>query len=112
MDRNRIENISKALADETRLGIFEAIASEHDFSCGDLAKLRGVAPATISHHLKVLANAELIKCRKEGKVVHSRTIPETLAEYAEWLARFSDGHPPIESATPITDARHLPPIFL
>ena len=89
MDKKRIMNISKALADETRLQIFEAIASKDDLTCGGLASLRGVTRATISHHLKILKQAGLIECCKEGQFVHSRTLPETIAVYAESLALLS-----------------------
>ena len=89
MDTKRIERISKALADETRLRIFEAIAANHDMTCGELVTMRGVTPATISHHLKILTDADLITCEKKGQFVHSRTIPETIAEYAAALARIA-----------------------
>jgi ArsR family transcriptional regulator, arsenate/arsenite/antimonite-responsive transcriptional repressor len=91
MNTKRIEKISKALADETRLRIFEAIAATDNLTCGELVNLRGVTPATISHHLKILTEAELIECCKEGQFVHSRTIPETIAEYSKSLARISKG---------------------
>jgi ArsR family transcriptional regulator, arsenate/arsenite/antimonite-responsive transcriptional repressor len=91
MNTKCIEKISKALADETRLRIFEAIAATDNLTCGELVSLRGVTPATISHHLKILTEAELIECRKEGQFVHSRTIPETIAEYSRSLARISKG---------------------
>jgi ArsR family transcriptional regulator, arsenate/arsenite/antimonite-responsive transcriptional repressor len=89
MDTKQIEKISKALADETRLQIFEAIAAKGNLTCGELVSLRGVAPATISHHLKILTEAELIECRKEGQFVHSLTIPKTITEYIEALGRLS-----------------------
>jgi ArsR family transcriptional regulator, arsenate/arsenite/antimonite-responsive transcriptional repressor len=91
MDTKRIENIAKALADETRLRIFEAIACQDDLTCGDLARLQGVTPATISHHLKILRQAELIECRKEGQFVYSRMVPETIVVYTESLALLSNG---------------------
>jgi ArsR family transcriptional regulator, arsenate/arsenite/antimonite-responsive transcriptional repressor len=91
MDSKRIEKISKALADKTRLQIFEAIAAGENLTCAELVSLRGVTPATVSHHLKVLTEAELIECRKEGQFVHSRTIPETVQDYAESLASISKG---------------------
>ncbi len=89
MDTKWIENISKALADETRLRIFKAIAAKGNLTCGYLANLLGVTPATISHHLKILRHVDLIECHKEGQFLHSRTIPETIAEYTESLALFS-----------------------
>ena len=92
MDTKQIEKISKALADETRLQIFEAIAAKGNLTCGELVSLRGVTPATISHHLKILTDAELIECRKEGQFVYSRTVPETVAGYTKSLARISNGN--------------------
>jgi ArsR family transcriptional regulator, arsenate/arsenite/antimonite-responsive transcriptional repressor len=91
MDTRKIEKISKALADETRLLILEAIAAKQDVTCGELVTLRGVTPATISHHLKVLSDAELIECRREGQFVHSRTVPKTIAQYSAALARIAGG---------------------
>jgi ArsR family transcriptional regulator, arsenate/arsenite/antimonite-responsive transcriptional repressor len=89
MDNKRIERISKALGDETRLRIYEVIAANKDLTCGELVTLHGVTPATISHHLKILSDAELIECRKEGQFVYSRTKPETIAEYGAALARIA-----------------------
>jgi len=89
MDNKKIERISKALADETRLQIFDAISSRCDLTCGELVSLRGVTPATISHHLKILYDAGLIECRKDGQFVHSRVVPETIAEYSKELARIA-----------------------
>ena len=89
MDTKKIERISKALADQTRLRIFKAIAAKKDMTCGDLVSMQGVTPATISHHLKILTDAELISCEKKGQFVHSRTMPETIAEYSAALARLA-----------------------
>jgi ArsR family transcriptional regulator, arsenate/arsenite/antimonite-responsive transcriptional repressor len=91
MDTKRIERISKALADQTRLRIFEAISAKCDMTCGDLVTMRGVTPATISHHLKILMDAELIECRRDGQFVHSRVVPETIAEYSRALAQMAEG---------------------
>ncbi len=91
MDSKRIELISKALGDETRLRIFEVIAANKNLTCGQLVALHGVTPATISHHLKILADAGLIECRKEGQFVYSRTKPATITEYGAALARVAKG---------------------
>jgi len=98
MHTKKIELISKALADETRLRIFEAIAARRDLTCGELVTLRGVTPATISHHLKILVDSELIECRKEGQFVHSRVVPETIAEYSAALAKMAGRAKPARAA--------------
>jgi ArsR family transcriptional regulator len=91
MERGRIEKISKALADPTRLMIFEAISAKKEMVCGELVALRGVTPATISHHLKILSEAGLIECRRKGQFVHNCAVPETIAEYSRALARIAGG---------------------
>ncbi len=100
MDIKKIERISKALADETRLRIFEAIAAKKDMTCGDLVQMQGVTPATISHHLKILTDAELIACEKKGQFVHSRTLRKTLEEYSATLSRIAAGRPKRASKRP------------
>jgi ArsR family transcriptional regulator, arsenate/arsenite/antimonite-responsive transcriptional repressor len=91
MDRAQLEKVSKALADETRLMIFEAIANRDHMNCGEIVSLRGITPATVSHHLKILNEAGLIECTKEGQFVYSRSVPETIAAYSEALAKLAAG---------------------
>ena len=86
MDRAHIERISKALADETRLLIFEAISKSHEINCGQIVSLQGVTPATVSHHLKILAYAGLIECARRGQFVYSRVDRKTLSQYTRALS--------------------------
>ncbi len=91
MDASAIEKISKALADKTRLRIFEAISATKNMNCGEIVSLRGVTRATVSHHLKILNEAGLIACRRKGQFVYSETVPETIAAYTRALARIAHG---------------------
>ena len=56
----------KAIAEPTRLKILEMVTSEEMCVCEIIDKLHLSQPA-ISHHLKILRQAEIIKDRKEGK---------------------------------------------
>src|ERR1700751_2166420 len=89
MDRAEIEKISKAFADETRLRIFEAISATNQMNCGEIVSMRGVTPATGSHHLKILSDAGLIACHREGQFVYSEAVPDTVEAYARALARIA-----------------------
>jgi ArsR family transcriptional regulator len=91
MNYSEIEKISKALADQTRLRIFEAISATEHMNCGEIVSMRGVTPATVSHHLKILSEAGLIACRREGHFVYSQAVPETIAAYARALAKIARG---------------------
>ncbi len=60
--------IFKALADETRLKIVCALLKEELCTC-DLAVVLGASPPAISHHLRLLRGARLVKVRRVGKSV-------------------------------------------
>ena len=89
MDRAKVDKISKALADETRLRIFEAISAKEHMNCGEIVSTRGITPATVSHHLKVLNDAGLITCRREGQFVYSQAVPETIDAYTRTLTKIA-----------------------
>jgi ArsR family transcriptional regulator len=86
MDLSQIQSISKALADETRLRIFEAISTRKEMNCGEIVSIHGVTPATVSHHLKVLQDAGLIESRRDGLFVYSRSMPDVIGAYTRALA--------------------------
>lgn len=85
MDREQIERISKALGDQTRLTIYEAIAACDQMNCSEIVSLQGITAATVSHHLKILADAGLIECRREGQFIYNKTVPETMDQYVRSL---------------------------
>ena len=89
MDRSQIEKVSKALADKTRLRIFEAISACKHMNCGEIVSMRGVTPATVSHHLKILSEAGLIACSREGQFVYSQAVAETVQAYTRALTKIS-----------------------
>ena len=91
MNRSEVEKISKALADQTRLRIFEAISATDHMNCGEIVSMRGVTRATVSHHLKILSEAKLILCRREGQFVYSQAIPETIEAYTRALSKIAGG---------------------
>ena len=91
MNRSKVEKISKALADETRLRILESISATNHMNCGEIVSMRGVTPATVSHHLKILSEARLIACRREGQFVYSQALPETIAAYTRALLKIGRG---------------------
>ena len=91
MKRSEVEKVSKALADETRLRIFEAISANDHMNCGEIVSMRGVTPATVSHHLKILSEAGLIACRREGQFIYSHALPETIAAYTRAPAKIASG---------------------
>jgi DNA-binding transcriptional ArsR family regulator len=59
---------AKALADETRQKIMALCCCEW-MSVNDIVEKTDVAQPTVSHHLKILKNAGLVKSRRKGKQV-------------------------------------------
>jgi ArsR family transcriptional regulator, arsenate/arsenite/antimonite-responsive transcriptional repressor len=92
VELTRIEKISKALADATRLKIFESIAAKNGVVCGELAgPTCCITPATVSHHLKILSDAGLIESHRQGQFIHNRAVPQTIEEYSRALALLAAG---------------------
>lgn len=87
MERSDVEKISKALADATRLRILEAISATKEITCGEIVSMRGLTPATVSHHLKILSEAGLIVCRRKGQFVHSHAVPTAIPAYTQALLK-------------------------
>jgi len=89
MNLSHVEKIAKALADRTRLKIYAHIARHPQVSCGQLVELRGVTPATVSHHLKILSEAGLIACRRKGQFILNTADPRILAAFARAVKSLS-----------------------
>src|SRR5258708_1702652 len=89
MDQKELARISKALSDPTRLRIVETISSSKEMYCGQVVEMCGLPPGTISHHLKIWADANLIETRREGQFIYMRSRPETIREYSRALARMA-----------------------
>lgn len=57
----------KALSDPARLRLISLIASNGEMCGCDLTEPLGLSQPTVSHHLKILANAGLVRREKRGK---------------------------------------------
>ena len=60
---------AKALADPTRLTLAWALAQTDEACVCDLSWILERAENLVSHHLKVLRQAELVTSRREGKMI-------------------------------------------
>ena len=78
----------KALSDPVRLRLLSMIAAapSGEVCACDLATPLGKSQPTVSHHLKVLREAQLVTSRKRGTWVHYSVVPEQLAALRAVLA--------------------------
>jgi len=86
--------IFKALADPNRLAIFRLVRErggegrtleETANSISKIAAEFDVTLSTVSHHIKELRNAGLIRCQKVGQTVYCSPDPEALEQIERFL---------------------------
>ena len=84
----QIEKISKALGDAHRLKILQHISKNGGRGqCADIQEESPLAQPSVSHHLKVLAEAGLIESEKEGRN-HKYILNEgLLKEYTQTISQ-------------------------
>lgn len=66
-----LTTLHKALADSLRLQILRLLKSE-SFGVLELCRILDIRQSALSHHLKVLATAELVSTRREGNSIFYR----------------------------------------
>lgn len=90
MNADQLAKIAHALSDPTRLSIFEKIASRKEMNCSEILSAHDLSPGTVSHHLKILAEAALVESRRRGQFIYNRSVPLTLKAYAKELKRMAE----------------------
>ena len=68
-DMSGLAELFKVLADNTRVKIVYVLSKEELCVC-DIAALLGLTMSNVSHHLRVLRTAHLVKSRREGKQIY------------------------------------------
>jgi DNA-binding transcriptional ArsR family regulator len=82
-----MEAVLRALADESRRTMLEAVA-ERPATVGELAALLPIARPGVSRHLRVLREAGLVEVHQDAQRRVYSLRPEPLAEVDEWLGRY------------------------
>jgi ArsR family transcriptional regulator len=75
-----------ALSDPTRVAIVNRLTQAAETCVCDLTAVFALSQPTISHHLKVLREAELVESTRRGTWAYYSVKPETLAGLAAALA--------------------------
>lgn len=83
----QFELVAKALSDPRRVSLLEAIGSAREFPCQRLCQLFPVSKGTISHHMKELLRAGLIRSRQDGQYKYFEVDRDTISAYTEELKR-------------------------
>jgi len=83
-------NITKALADETRVRTLLSLRKGELCVC-QITELFGLAPSTVSKHLSILFQAGLVESRKDGRWIFyqlpDRNAPVVVREALDWIKK-------------------------
>lgn len=63
-----LAELFKVFGDSTRIRILYALI-ESELCVGDIAQLLNLTQSAVSHQLKILKDAKLVKFRREGKII-------------------------------------------
>lgn len=85
LSESQIHAIAKALSDPRRYEILREIGAKATSSCTHLRECQPITAATLSHHLKELETAGLIKIARKGKFADLRLQREVLRAYLDHL---------------------------
>lgn len=78
----KIANFHKAMADSTRIKIINAL-DQHEMCVCDIAVLLNMTKSAVSHQLKYLKQMDIIKSRKEGKIIFYSLADEHVCQIFE-----------------------------
>jgi ArsR family transcriptional regulator len=87
LDARQFALISKALADPKRFEMLERIAASKEApTCSCVRDWLGLAPATVSHHLRELERAGLVDVTRDGKFAYISLRRNVLDAYVNRLS--------------------------
>ena len=79
--------VFKALNDATRREILELLQKK-DLTAGEIADKFHISFPSISHHLDLLKQAQLVNTKKEGQYVYYSLNTTVMDELIKWLLQF------------------------
>jgi ArsR family transcriptional regulator, repressor of sdpIR and other operons len=79
--------VFKALNDATRREILEMLQKK-DLTAGEIAEQFHISFPSISHHLDLLKQAQLVTTKKEGQYVYYSINTTVMDEILKWLMQF------------------------
>ena len=88
LNEEQIHLIARALADPRRLELLRQIGRcTEPAQCADIKDCHPVSAATLSHHMKELETARLVRVMREGKFASYTLRRDVLKAYTEQLAK-------------------------
>ena len=98
MTDDQLRTIFKALADARRLAIVRTLERDGEVCACNLLDGLDISQPTLSHHMKVLCDSGLVRCRKDSRWCYysvdaevARKISATFGQLADAAASAGDG---------------------
>jgi ArsR family transcriptional regulator, arsenate/arsenite/antimonite-responsive transcriptional repressor len=77
----------KALSDPTRREILKMLGDKN-LSAGDIAKAFNITKPSLSHHLNILKNAELVSAERDGQNIIYSLNASVVQEFVQQIMEF------------------------
>jgi DNA-binding transcriptional ArsR family regulator len=84
---NLRRDVFQAIADPTRRAILLLLATQ-SMTAGAIAANFNTARPTVSKHLQILTECELLKQQQEGREIHYQLNPKKIKEIADFIEPF------------------------
>jgi len=82
-----VNKLFKALNDTTRREILDKLR-EGDMTAGEIADLFNISKPSISHHLDILKQAELVESHRNGQFIHYSLNTAVMDDIINWFLTF------------------------
>jgi DNA-binding transcriptional ArsR family regulator len=79
-----------AVGEPNRRQLLDLLHDHHESTVSELVETSGLRQPQVSKHLKVLAEAELVAVRTDGRFRHYRLDGRGLRAAHDWFASFDD----------------------
>lgn len=84
-----MNTLFKALNDETRRKILELLR-ESDMTAGEIADNFNISKPSISHHLDILKQADMVVSIRKGQFIYYSINTTVIDDLMKWILKFSN----------------------
>jgi DNA-binding transcriptional ArsR family regulator len=82
-----VNKLFKALNNNTRREILDKLR-EGDMTAGEIADMFDISKPSISHHLDILKQAELLESQRNGQFIHYSLNTTVMDDIINWFLTF------------------------
>lgn len=84
-----MDNVFKALSDKNRRKILKLLR-EKDLSAGEIAAFFDISKPSLSHHLNILKQADLVQTERQGQNIIYSLNTTVFQDLVSWIYNFKE----------------------